>query len=258
MNRQIGAQYFTIRKRITDMDSFDAACKKVADIGYKIVQISGVSLEAKEMREVLDKYGLKCVVTHKKFDDFKNNIDAVIDYNRALGCDFCGVGITPLEYAESTETVNDYIKEINKICEVLKSENMYYGCHNHTMEYAKFDGKTIMDRFLEETDPEVFKFIADTHWLQMSGKTPQDELKRLGDRVKIVHFKDLGINAQEWKVPVMKEVGQGNLDWDKIIQTCDEIGVEYAIVEQDKNHIDDDPFKALQMSYEFLKTKGFY
>lgn len=46
MNRQIGAQYFTIRKRITDMDSFDVACKKVADIGYKIVQISRVSLDA--------------------------------------------------------------------------------------------------------------------------------------------------------------------------------------------------------------------
>ena len=78
MNRQIGAQYFTIRKQISDMDSFDVACKKVADIGYKIVQISGVSLEAKEMREVLDNYGLKCVVTHKKFDDFKNNINDVL------------------------------------------------------------------------------------------------------------------------------------------------------------------------------------
>ena len=110
MNRQIGPQYFTIRKRITDMDSFDVACKKVADIGYKIVQISGVSLDAKEMREVLDKYGLKCVVTHRKFDEFQKNIFEVIDYNKTLGCDFCGVGITPLDFAVSTETVNEYIR----------------------------------------------------------------------------------------------------------------------------------------------------
>ena len=68
MNRQIGAQYFTIRKQITDIDSFDVACKKVADIGYKIVQISGVSLEAKEMREVLDKYGLKCKINIRNFE----------------------------------------------------------------------------------------------------------------------------------------------------------------------------------------------
>ena len=94
--------------------------------------------------------------------------------------------------------------------------------------------------------------------MQMSGKVPQKEIRRLGSRAKIVHFKDLGVNAQEWKVPVMKEVGQGNLDWDAIIAACDEAGVEYAIVEQDKNHVDDDPFKALEMSYEFLKTKGFY
>ena len=76
------------------------------------------------MREVLDKYGLKCVVTHKKFDEFKNNLDEVIDYNKTLGCKFCGVWITPLEYAVSTETVGDYIKEINKICEVLKAEHI--------------------------------------------------------------------------------------------------------------------------------------
>lgn len=257
MNRQIGAQYFTIRKQITDMDSFEAACKKVADIGYKIVQISGVSLDAKEMREVLDKYGLKCVVTHKKFADLKENIDEVIEYNKILGSEVCGVGMTPLECAESTETVNEYIKDINKVCEILKAENLFYGCHNHTMEYAKFDGKTIMDRLLEETDPDVFTVIADTHWLQMSGKTPQDEIRRLGKRAKIVHFKDLGINAQEWKAPVMKEVGQGNLDWDAIIKACDDAGVEWAIVEQDKNHIYDDPFKALELSYEFLKMKGF-
>ena len=39
MNRQIGAQYFTIRKQITDIDSFDVACKKVADMSEESGEI---------------------------------------------------------------------------------------------------------------------------------------------------------------------------------------------------------------------------
>ena len=79
-------------------------------------------LEAKEMREVLDKHGLKVVVSHRKFADFLSNLDEVIDYNKTLGCDVCGVGMTPYEYVEDNETVSAYIKEINRICDVLKAE----------------------------------------------------------------------------------------------------------------------------------------
>lgn len=258
MNRCIGAQYYTIRKQVTDIESFDLACKKIADIGYKIVQISNMPLEAKEMREVLDKYGLKVVVTHRKFPEFLSNLDEVIDYNKTLGCDFCGVGMTPYEYVESNETVTNYINEVNRICDVLKSENMFFGCHNHTMEYARFQGKLVMDRFLEEINPDVLRLIVDTYWLQMGGQTPQDAIRQYGKQAKIVHFKDLAINPQDYKNPLITEVGNGNLNWDAIIEACDDAGVEWAIVEQDKNHIDDDPFKALKMSYDFLKTKGFY
>lgn len=258
MNRCIGAQYYTIRECVTDIESFDVACKRVADIGYKIVQISNMPLEAKEMREVLDKHGLKVVVSHRKFADFLSNLDEVIDYNKTLGCDVCGVGMTPYEYVEDNKTVSAYIKEINRICDVLQAENMYFGCHNHTMEFAKFQGKMVMERFLEEINPEAFSVIADTYWLQMGGQTPHEWLRKYGKQVKIVHFKDLAINPQEYRTPLITEVGNGNLDWDAIIKACDDAGVEWAIVEQDRNHIDNDPFKALTISYDFLKTKGFY
>jgi len=258
MNRSLGAQYYTIRECVSDIESFDVACKKVSDIGYKIVQISNMPLQAKEMREILDKYGLKVVVSHRKFADFMSNLDEVIDYNKTLGCDICGVGMTPYEYVESNDTVTNYIREVNKICDVLKSEKMFFGCHNHTMEFAKFEGKVVMDRFIEEINPEVFSLIADTYWLQLGGHTPHEWIRKMGKRAKIVHFKDLKINPQEYKVPLITEVGNGNLYWDEIIKACDDAGVEWAIVEQDRNHIDDDPFKALKVSYDFLKSKGFH
>ena len=70
MDRRIGAQYFTIRKEVKTLEDFELACKKVSDIGYKVVQISGMPLKAKEMREVLDKYNLEVATTHKGYMDF--------------------------------------------------------------------------------------------------------------------------------------------------------------------------------------------
>ncbi len=69
-----------------------------------------------------------------------------------------------------------------------------------------------------------------------------------------VHFKDLVIEKDN--SPVMGEIGRGNLAWDEIIHACDEAGTKWALVEQDI--CQGDPFESLQMSYDYLKTKGFY
>lgn len=257
MDKRIGAQYFTIREHTKTLEDFDAACKRISEIGYKIVQISGTPLEAKDMRPVLDKYGLKCVTTHKGYADFLNNIEGVIEYNRTLGCDLCGVGMMPESYFADDESVTKFIEETKVICERLKSEGMYFGYHNHSFEFIKYNGKAIYDRLIDETDPEVFCFIVDTYWVQVGGKSPAEQIRKLGKRAMAIHFKDLCIEKGAWMSPKMSHVGGGNLDWDAIFEACEEAGSRWALVEQDGNHIDGDPFKALTLSYDYLTKKGF-
>lgn len=255
MDKKIGAQYFTIRDFTKTIEDFDMACKKIKDIGYKIVQISGTPLPAKPMREVLDKYGLKAVTSHRSFDDFKTNLDEIIDYNKTLGCDLCGIGMMPKEYFESKESVREFIKEAGKVCEVLKKENMYFGYHNHAAEFMKHDSKYVFDYLVEETDPEMFNFIVDTYWCHVAGLDAAEIIEKLGKRAMALHFKDLTVNAEVWKYPIMAEVGNGNLDWDKIIAAGEKAGSRWAIVEQDVCPAD--PFDSLKMSYDFLTTKDF-
>ena len=255
MDKRIGAQYFTIRDYIKTIEDFDASCKKISDIGYKIVQISGCPLEAKPMREVLDKYGLKNVVNHRGFPDFEKDIDEIIEYNKTLGCDICGVGMMPVEYGDDLAALRDFINKANKITEELKKENMYFGYHNHSFEFKKLDGKPIMEYLMEETDPEAFNFIIDTYWLQAGGVNPPEYIEKVGKRAMIVHFKDFGINPDKWVENEMYEIGNGNLDWDSIIKACENAGVRYAVVEQDRTRRD--PFESLKISYDFLTKKGF-
>ena len=118
MDKRIGAQYYTIREHLKTMEDFELSCQKVAAIGYKIVQISGTPLPGKEMREVLDKYGLSVVTTHRKFDDFKANLDEIIDYNKTLGSKLCGVGMMPLDMVENSATLSQFIAEANRASEL--------------------------------------------------------------------------------------------------------------------------------------------
>ena len=91
MDKRIGAQYYTLRDHIRTIEDFEESCKKVKEIGYQIVQISGTPLEAAGMKETLDRYGLQAVVTHRSFEDFRDHLAEVMDYNRTLGFELCGV-----------------------------------------------------------------------------------------------------------------------------------------------------------------------
>lgn len=253
MNRQIGAQYYTLREHIKTIEGFDETCRRVKEIGYQIVQISGTPLKAADMKPILDKYGLQVVVTHRAYDDFVEHIDEIIDYNKTLGCPLCGIGSMPKKYCESREALEEFIAGINHAAGELKKEGLYLGYHNHAFEFVKLDGRFIMDYLIEETDPEQIKFIVDTYWLQVGGMNPAEYIKKLGNRAMAIHFKDL--KAKTDNTVTMAEIGEGNLNWDEIIQACDEAGAQWALVEQDR--CERDPFESMKISYEYLTKKGF-
>ena len=98
-----------------------------------------------------------------------------------------------------------------------------------------------------------FGAILDVYWLSYAGVNPAKFIRDHKDNIACVHFKDLRITDNK---PCYAEIGQGNIDWDDVISACEESNVEYALVEQDDNHMDNDPFKSLKMSYDFLKEKG--
>ena len=136
MDRRIGAQYYTLRDAITTIEKFEMTCRKVSEIGYKLVQISGTPLKATDMKPILDKYNLEVVTSHRGYDDFKNNLKDVIEYNKILGSELCGLGCMP-EYARSNlEGFEKFVKEINAIAKVIRAEGLYFGYHNHALEFA--------------------------------------------------------------------------------------------------------------------------
>ena len=255
LDRRIGAQLYTVRDYMQNIEDFDKTCKKISAIGYKLVQISGTPLKADEMKCVLDKYNLEAVTSHRNFDDFLSNLDEIIDYNKTLGIKLCGIGSMPWGIRADREAIDRFIPEADKTAKLLKDEGMLFGYHHHAFEFSKLEGRKVMDELINNTDPEAFNFIVDTYWLQVGGVNPSDFIKKLGKRAMAVHFKDLSINPSKDFAQEMAEVGEGNLDFTDIINACDEAGTKWALVEQD--FCNKDPFDSLKISYQNLTKMGF-
>ncbi|HRS07057.1 MAG TPA: sugar phosphate isomerase/epimerase, partial [Candidatus Ratteibacteria bacterium] len=76
-------------------------------------------------------------------------------------------------------------------------------------------------------------------------------IEKMKDRIKIVHLKDMGIIDN---TPTMFEVGEGNLNWQEIIDKCKHSGVEWLVVEQDT--CNRDPFDSVEISFKNLRSMG--
>lgn len=249
MDKRIGAQLYTVRDFCKTKEALEETLAKIADIGYKVVQISGIGpIPAEDVKECCDKYGLEIACTHRSFDDYKNNAAEMIKYHQTLKTKVAGLGFMPKELRCDKATLLDTISKMNEFYDIMAAEGLTFAYHNHAFEFSRLDGKYVMDYFIEKGK---FKFIVDTYWLAFAGIDPAEFIEKLGDRVAEIHFKDLAMHSDNTQV--MAEIGAGNLDWDKIIPACGKAA--FALVEQDV--CERDPFESLKMSYDFLVKKGF-
>ncbi len=252
MDKRIGAQLYTLRDFCKTEEDFEKSMEKLEKIGYKQVQISAVGPIAPEkIKDMCDRHGMIISCTHRPFENYENDIQGEIAYHKALDCPVAGIGSMPHEWdAPLTEdVVLDFAHRMNKITERMAEEGITFAYHNHAFEFEKINGKYVFDYFIENSN---CSFIVDTYWLAYAGINPAKYIEKLGKRAVCVHFKDLAMSGQNVEIA---EVGQGNLEWDEIINACEKAGTKYVLVEQDI--CKRDPFDCMEASYKFLTQKGF-
>lgn len=246
---QIGAQLFTIRQSCKTLDDFAESLKRIADIGYKTVQVSGVCYyEPEWLKEQLSKNGLKCVLTHALAAKLQENPEKLIKDHNVFDCKYIGLG----SYDDFDEE-NGYEKfgELyTRAMDVFADNGKYFMYHNHDAEFKKYGDDIILAKLEKDFAPEKLGFTLDTFWVQAGGGDPAYWLERLSGRVPCIHLKDYAYGQK------MAVLGEGNLNFDRIFEKAEKAGTEYMLVEQDKCY-DEDPFDCLKRSYEYLKSRGF-
>jgi sugar phosphate isomerase/epimerase len=116
---------------------------------------------------------------------------------------------------------------------------------------------TGFDTLLSRTDPKLVCFEMDCYWITQAGQDPLAMLQRLGKRIRLLHLKDrkpgfppsqqLNSAAEHFT-----EVGNGSIDWKKILDAAQKYGVEHSFVEQDET--ERVPIESLRISYNNIKA----
>lgn len=250
------AQLYTVRDQMKTPQEIASGLECISRMGYKAVQISGIGrdepIDPHDLKELLDANNLEACATHIGWDRLTNDLDAVIAEHKLWECPHVGIGGLPQEYRTSGDGYVRFASEASEVARKLAAADLGFIYHNHAFELRKFDGRTGLDILLSESDPEVFGFEIDTYWIQAGGGDPVQWIRKVSGRMKVVHFKDMGMS--EAPEAIMFEVGEGNLNWPEIIKACRETGVEWAPVEQDR--CQRDPFESLAISLANLKALG--
>ncbi len=248
---EIGAQLFTVREYCKDLQGFSETLKKVADIGYTNVQISGTcEYDAYWLKKELDKNGLKCVLTHYPADKMIENTKATAAFHDIFDCDYVGLGYYGFTDDKENYGYDEFLKMYLPVAKELSQNGKYFMYHNHNKELRKIDGKTILERLSEDFSPNLMGFTLDTYWVQFAGGDPALWCEKLSGRISVIHLKDCDFERN------MSVVGEGNINFDRVFEKAQKGGTKYMMVEQD-NCNGENPFDCLKRSFDYLKSCGF-
>ncbi len=250
----VGAQMYTLRDSLKTIPDIEESLKKVSEIGYKSVQLSGLGpVDPKELAKVVENSGITVDSTHYGWDRFQNDLDAVIDEHKMFNCVHPAIGGLPKEYY-SEDGLKRFIDELTPMAERLAEEGMDFSYHNHNHELATYGGRTWLAMLYEDGAPDVVKAEIDVYWIQAGGGDPAQWLRKCAGREPIIHLKDMSVLPDQTQR--FAEIGEGNMNWPAILEAAEAGGAEFLMVEQD-NCYDRDPFDSMAISYNNLKAMGY-
>ena len=284
----IGVQMSTIAP--AKMPKFDAyeSMARLADIGYKCIEISQVPMtdeNVKGFRRAIDELGFNVAATSALTAanpmlpgcDMSNpdEMKKMIEDAKYLDCDLFRIGSMPMEARFSLQAAVDFAKQADEYACQLKEHGIDLYYHNHHFEFARHDGKFLMDIIKENT--KYLGFELDIHWIYRGGMDPVEFINQYAGRIRLLHLKDYrvgelpvpegGINVTD-RAAIMEfmkmftgniefaEVGEGTLDIAGCIEAGLESGAEFFLVEQD-NCYGRDPIDCLKTSRENLIKLGY-
>jgi len=249
----LAAQMYTLRDFTATPEALDETLGRVAEIGYSAVQLSAIGawdkglIDPAEIRALLDKHGLQCCATHRPTKRLLESTEEEIAIHKTLGCGYTAVGSIAGDYGQEPDSYRRFLADSASAVAQFKAAGIRFGFHNHALEFRK-RGVDHYDLLL--ADPDLMLEI-DVYWIAVAGLDPAKLLRRAAGKIQAVHLKDLEVFG--WEAPTYAPVGEGNLDWDAILDACRAGETEWLIVEQDTCRRD--AFDCLRSSFEFLKGK---
>ena len=250
---QFGIQLWTVRDFMAN--DVTGTLKDLGAYGYKQIESfqgdQGVfwGLRPKEFSDFLGDHGMSCISAHcdsqfaldlKKEDEFKKMADDAASIGiKHLINPFLGNLKTIDEFKEATDG-------FNRLGAIANKAGLRYAYHNHHYSFKEIDGVLPQDLMMSGTDPDLVDFEMDIYWVVEANHDPVKWLEKYPNRFKLCHIKDRYEDTKveqlkkeepvdgDWPLNVSCVLGQGKIDFDKILDVAKDQGMEQWIVEQER------------------------
>jgi sugar phosphate isomerase/epimerase len=241
----LGIQLWTVKSEAEK--DLEGTLRKVYAAGFREIEFAGYYGKAPtDLAKLMRDMGFSLVATHSGAGDIAKNGDKIIADAKALGLKYVvcsSPGVSPakesLPWEERMKAVDltDWkwnADLFNKFGKQVSDAGMVFGYHNHSAEFKKFDGKTAFDHLFAMTDAKHVKIELDIGWVAVAGVDPVALLYQYKDRVVALHVKDVGARGADGKNPPSVALGEGTVDWKKVLGTAHANGVKHYFYEQEE------------------------
>jgi sugar phosphate isomerase/epimerase len=244
----VAVQMYTLREE--SQQDFAGTLKKVAELGFSGVEFAGYGgLTAREVKALLDDFGLQAASSHVPLEELENNLSQVIEDQKILGSKYV---VCPylMPDRRSGEDYQALISLLDQVGETCRLEGITLCYHNHDFELDLLeDGRMALEAIFDDTNPDNVKAELDIYWLTKAGENPEKWINRYKNRTPLVHLKDMTKDEEQF----FAELGTGGVDIESVLNIGEEAGVQWWVVEQDMSRRT--PFESIEISINYLKAK---
>ena len=257
-----------------DFEGYLQMTKKAGYKGIEMFRCPYDKYSGKELREIIESYGLTAISCHVDTDAS----DKMIAYLPDTGVSFM---VNPGMRVASRDDAFRAAETLNEIGRKCKENGLRYGYHNHNNDFDVYDGKTVIDIFMENTDPAFVTFEIDAAWAWRAGVNAAEFITAHAGRVDLVHVKETsrvlgpeddlshvfkGLKRDEKGFPILTEeakkifeehqkinckLGDGIINMPEIIKAADAQGVKAYIVEREYAYTGD-PYTTILEDFQYL------
>jgi len=239
-----GVQLYTVRDSMAK--DVDKTLQAIAGIGYQEVEFAGYFTHtAKEIRGMLDRYGLASPSTHINGESVAVDPGPIIETAAEIGHGYVTIAYMQEENRRTVDDWKGWAEVANRLGEACRANGMRAGYHNHDFEFRPVDGVIPFEILLSETDAELLDFEVDFFWATEAGRDVRDVLAMAPGRMTMSHIKDRNVAGH------MVDVGDGEIDFAAILSDPAASSIRHCFVEHD---VPEDPFRTVAASYLALKS----
>lgn len=182
---EYGLQLYSVRDAM--QENMEETVRKVAALGYQSVETAGFfGRTAEQFNALMAETGLKLSGTHSSWTDLRDHFEETLAFHKAIGNKRY---IIPGADLSTMEKIDEFCEFVNEIQPKLAAEGIDLQYHNHHREFIP-DPVTGIRSHDELQKKTRLNFQIDTYWAYRAGLNPIELLKKLKDRVNVIHVKD--------------------------------------------------------------------